>query len=211
MPRQPSQDEVEFTNSNLNYTMTRTRTIGVISLAALAALVVFATSVATTRADERGRFEFRFNDDHKKTSFLSLLKTKATSSQVRVDDNNVRVNGATVTATSTSGFTATANGTTFSVTSDANTKFEVKGIGRAALAHVAVGDIVNFRGVILSGANTTNVSVRAIGVEDKTMHAKNRPVAPSTVATSTVQARITFLNQLIAQLQVLIARLQLQL
>ena len=135
------------------------------------------------------------------------------------EDSNVQVMGATVSATSSAGFSATTNAPplVFNVKTDASTKFNVKGMGKATIANIAVGDIVNFRGVVLSGTTTSMWTVKAAHVEDKTQRQKPpkppRFMATTTAkihATTTAQLRIDALTQVVARLEAIIAELKLR-
>ncbi len=85
-------------------------------------------------------------------------------------NGNAYVHGATVTATSTTGVTATTNlgGNTilWNVLASSTTKFGKLGAGFGALANVAIGDLVSFFGKV-SGAGS-NLTVHAVAVKDHT-------------------------------------------
>jgi len=135
------------------------------------------------------------------------------------NNNNVNVHGATVTATSTGGFTVTTvtPPLTFIVQTDASTKFNVRGVGNGSLANIAVNDVVNFRGVALSGTTTTTWTVKATNVENK-MHRLNPPKPPKLFATTTAhvkatttaQLKIDALTRVIERLQAVIAEMKLR-
>ena len=146
-----------------------TRGVLFVFAAVLAAVIIGVA--ATAHAEDRDK---RGDRDERGIRALVSLKTdiKATDSNVRVANDSIRVNGAKVTATSTAGFTATT-GTplvTFNVQTDSSTKFSSVGKGKSSLAELAVGDTVNFRGLILSGTTTSTLTVKATHVEGKTRH-----------------------------------------
>lgn len=130
--------------------------------------------------------------------------------RLHVNEDMVRVNGATVTATSTSGFTATssAQNLTFIVQTDASTKFNIKGFGNGSLADIAVGDVVNFRGTLVSGTTTSTWTIKATHVEDKLWFPKppkpNATTSAHVGATTTAQLRINALTHVIDRLQAMI-------
>ena len=133
------------------------------------------------------------------------------------NDNKVNVHGATVTATSTSGLTATTATPplTFIVQTDASTKFNVKGIGNGSLADIAIGDTVNFRGIALSGTTTSTWTVKATNVEDKMRHPKppKPPKMHATTtenATTTAQFRVDALLKVIERLQAIVDQLKIR-
>lgn len=138
------------------------------------------------------------------------------------NENNVNVHGATVTATSTSGFTATTitPPLTFIVQTDVSTKFNIKGFGNGSLANIAIGDTVNFRGTALSGTTTSTWTVKATHVEDKTHRVKppKPPKPPKQFATTTAhvnstttaQLQIDALTKVIERLQEVIAQLKIR-
>lgn len=214
--------------------MENTKQIG--TYAVLAAMVLLAIGgFAVAYADEgKGRDSDRKNHerielraeargdflDRLKNVFKLEIKAEADDSRVKIEDDTVHVKGATVTATSSSGFTATIATSspifTFNVETDASAKFEFKGMGRGSLANVAVGDVVNFRGLVLSGTTTSTLAVKATQVEGKTPHP--RPVGTTTAATSVsattsvaTQHAIDAITRLIERLQSLVARLQVRL
>jgi len=142
-------------------------------------IVVLAIGLATvTHAHERDdRPERPERPEHPLNGVVDIAAKLNLLSNLKIvvnNDNNVNVHGATVTATSTSGFTATTvtPPLTFIVQTDASTKFNFKGMGNGTLADLAIGDTVNFRGVALSGTTTSTWTVQATHVEDKTMHPK---------------------------------------
>lgn len=139
------------------------------TLAALIALVAIGVASIAHADDrkERDRDSFR-----PLKSFFSFKFNDGVhgSSTVRIDNDRVNIHGAKVTATSNNGFTATS-GTpivTFNVETDADTKFNVKGDGKGSLSDITAGDIVNFRGLVLSGTTTSTLTIEASHVEDKT-------------------------------------------
>lgn len=85
-------------------------------------------------------------------------------------NGNAHVHGAKVTATSTSGLTATTNlggnTITWAVDATSTTRFGNLGTGLSALAQVAIGDIVSFWGK-LSGTGST-LEVDAYTIKDQT-------------------------------------------
>ena len=84
-------------------------------------------------------------------------------------NGNAYVHGATVTATSTSGITATTNlaGNTilWNVNSSSTTRFGKLGKGFISLTQIAIGDVVSFFGKV-SGSGS-NLTVDAV-IKDKT-------------------------------------------
>ena len=88
-------------------------------------------------------------------------------------DGNAFVHGATVTATSTSGVTATTNVagtvTTWHVNASSTTRFGKLGTDISALMNVAIGDVVSFWGK-LSGTGSS-LTVDAQALKDKTFKA----------------------------------------
>ena len=90
-------------------------------------------------------------------------------------NGNARVHGATVTATSTSGLTATTNlggnTITWDVNASSTTRFGLPGQGKlgeglSALVNIAIGDIVSFWGKF-SGSGST-LTVDAVAIKDHT-------------------------------------------
>src|SRR3989344_6046139 len=160
-----------------------TRGVLFVFAAVLAAVIIGVA--ATAHAEDRDK---RGDRDERGIRALVSLKTdiKATDSNVRVANDSIRVNGAKVTATSTAGFTATT-GTplvTFNVQTDSSTKFSSVGKGKSSLAELAVGDTVNFRGLILSGTTTSTLTVKATHVEGKTKHpSPPKPLGKAIVGT----------------------------
>lgn len=145
--------------------------------AATAIIVVLAIGLATiTHADDKRERGER--SEHEGRGAIANITAKLNLFQdLKVtisDDSDVRVHGAKVTATSTSGFTATSATPplTFNVQTDASTKFNIRGFGNGTLANIVVGDTVNFRGTALSGTTTSTWTVKATHVEDKTAHPK---------------------------------------
>lgn len=177
---------------------------------AIAMIAALALTAFTAYADEgqRGEGGDRDHEGKAEIKFFANLNARdkdVEDARVRIEDNNVRVEGARVTATSTSGFTATSaqNSLTFNVETDASTKIEVKGLGRTTLADIAIGDTVNFRGLILSGTTTPTLTVKATKVEDKTLH-RHAAAQATTTATTTAQVQIDALRHLIDRIQALI-------
>ena len=155
--------------------------------AAVLALVIIGVA-ATANADDRNK---RDRDERGVRALVSLNANvngniKTSDTNVRITNDMVNVKGAKVTATSTAGFTATT-GTplvTFNVQTDSSTKFEFKGKGKGTIADVAIGDMVNFRGLILSGTTTSTLTVKATHVEGKTKHpTPPRPIGKAIVGT----------------------------
>ena len=110
--------------------------------------------------------------------FASITHADTRGTGVFIGANgNTHVQGATVTATSSSGLTATTNlagnTLTWDVEASSTTRFGNLGTGLAALAHVAIGDIVSFWGK-LSGSGST-LTVEAHAIKD---HSKNGTTTP---------------------------------
>ena len=76
------------------------------------------------------------------------------------------MHGATVTATSTSGLTATTNlggnAITWNVNASSTTRFGKLGEGLSALAKIAIGDIVSFWGKLTGSGSTLTVDAQVI-------------------------------------------------
>ncbi|MBI4080126.1 hypothetical protein HY414_02795 [Candidatus Kaiserbacteria bacterium] len=188
--------------------------------AATAVIVVLAIGLAAfTHADEKRdkRPDRPERPEHPLSGLVNIAARLNLVPDFRLvvnNDDKVNVHGATVTATSSSGFTATTvtPPLTFIVQTDASTKFNFKGAGTGTLADLAVGDVVNFRGVALSGTTTSTWTVQATNVEDKTVHLKppkppKPPHATTTAkvnATTTAELRIDALTRVIARLEGLI-------
>src|SRR3989344_8165574 len=174
-----------------------------VALIAGTLLVLVIGFAAITSADERGERGERKERDNRgpgngMLSIAAKLNIFAPDLKVRIDnENDVRVQGATVVATSTSGFTATTISPPlmFIVQTDATTKFNIKGVGNGTIANIAIGDTVNFRGVALSGTTTSTWTVKATHVEDKMQHPKP-PKAPKGIATTTVHVKATTTAQI---------------
>ena len=173
---------------------------------------------AVTHADDRGKRAER-PEREGRGAFVNLLArfNLWDGFKVQVDESKVRVNGATVTATSTSGFTATSSALarTFIVQTDASTKFNIKGEGTGSLADIAVGDFVNFRGTLVSGTTTSTWTLNATHVEEKTWHLKpfkwlnSFPTTTAHMkATTTTQLRIDSLERVIERLQAVIDQMK---
>lgn len=171
---------------------------------------------AVTHADERGKRPEKPERPEKSevrgalVNIAARLNLMPAFSLVVNNDSNVNVRGANITATSTSGFTATTATPplTFIVQTDASTKFNLKGAGDGTLADIAVGDTVNFRGLALSGTTTSTWTIKATHVEDKT-HRVKPPKPPKPVATTTVHVNETTTAQIqINALMAVIDRLQ---
>ncbi|OGG62685.1 hypothetical protein A3C21_03680 [Candidatus Kaiserbacteria bacterium RIFCSPHIGHO2_02_FULL_59_21] len=169
----------------------------------LAAVVALGIGLATiTHADEGENRDRGRENRGPGNGFFNLFgkfDLRAPDFRVRIeDDNDVRVRGATVTATSTSGFTATSNTPpfTFNVQTDSSTKFEIKGSGRGSIADIAVGDTVNFRGVAVSDTTST-VTVKATNVENKTAHPKSPKTAGQVSIKGTVESVSTTAGTLV--------------
>ena len=193
-----------------------------VAMVAGALLVLIIGFAAITSADERGERGERKERDNRgpgngMLSIAAKLNIFAPDLKVRIDnENDVRVQGATVVATSTSGFTATTISPplTFIVQTDATTRFNIKGVGNGTIANVAIGDTVNFRGVALSGTTTSTWTVKATHVEGKTRHQKLlKPFATTTMhvkATTTAQMQIDALTRVIERLQAMIDQMKIR-
>ncbi len=163
------------------------------------AVIVLAIGLAAvTHADEgRGRSDRDDRDDRGIQLLQNIsarLNVFAPDIRVRIEESNVRVSGAVVSATSTSGFTATTHtpALTFVVQTDGTTKFHAKGKGSGSLATIAVGDTIDFRGVILSGTTTSTMTVKASVVEDKTRHDKPfKFLKPLATTTATIKGTVS--------------------
>ena len=173
---------------------------------------------AVTHADDRGKRAERPEREGRGMFVNMLAKFNLWNDlRVHVDEDNVRVNGATVTATSTSGFTATSStqALSFIVQTDASTKFNIKGEGTGSLADIAVGDFVNFRGTLVSGTTTSTWTLNATHVEEKTWNLKPfkwpKPFPTTTAhvkATTTAQLRMDSLERVIERLQEVIDQMK---
>lgn len=193
-----------------------------------AVIVVLAIGLAAvTHADERGKRPDKPERPEKSEVRGALVNIAAKLNLMQDfrlvvnDDSETRVRGATVAATSSSGFTATTATPplTFIVQTDASTKFNQKGAGTGSLADIAVGDTVNFRGTVLSGTTTSTWTVKATHVEDKTHRVKPpkppKPPKPATTtahvtATATAQMQINALLNVIERLQALVNQWKIQ-
>jgi hypothetical protein len=85
-------------------------------------------------------------------------------------NGNVRVHGATVTATSSDGLMATTNlngnTITWDVDATSTTRFGKLGTGVSALMNVAIGDVVSFFGKLSGSGSTLEVDAYAIKNHD---------------------------------------------
>jgi len=115
--------------------------------------------------------------------------------EVRIDnDNSVIVRGAKVTAISGSVITAqTQFGSTvlsWSVQTNADTRFANRGDGSASLAGIAVGDYISFSGMLNTAA--TGLSVNAKAVKDWSKPVLQSPRAFSGTVQSVDAANLRF-------------------
>lgn len=110
--------------------------------------------------------------------FASITHADTRGTGVFIGANgNAHVQGAKVTATSSSGLTATTNlggnTITWDVEASSTTRFGNLGTGLSALANVAIGDIVSFWGKLTGSGSTLTVEAEAI--KD---HSKNGTTTP---------------------------------